>query len=241
MPVGIITNVGVVLVAGTLGGMLGKYIPRKIVDFLMAIFGFCSLTIGVTAVVKLDSLTLVIVSVLLGSVFGTLMDIDAQVTRAINTVTRRIDRSGSGGKNEARTEYLCMVAAIVCFSGTGIFGALSEGLDGDSSILLAKSVLDFFSLIIFAVELGYTVALLALPQALIYAILFLTASLLAPVFTPQTVGNFKAVGGVLTIVIGYNLIGAMSGLKKIKVLNMIPALAVILLLSWLCAKYGVRI
>ena len=36
MPVGIITNVGVVLVAGTLGGMLGKYIPRKIVDSIMA-------------------------------------------------------------------------------------------------------------------------------------------------------------------------------------------------------------
>ena len=102
-------------------------------------------------------------------------------------------------------------------------------------------MLDFFSLIIFAVELGYAVALLALPQALIYTILFLTASLLAPVFTPQAIGNFKAVGGVLTIVIGYNLIGAMSGLKKVRVLNMIPALAVVLFLSWLCAELGLRI
>nr|VXZ90170.1 Protein of uncharacterised function (DUF554) [Klebsiella pneumoniae] len=35
------------------------------------------------------------------------------------------------------------VLILFCASGTGIFGALTEGMTGDPTILLTKSILDF--------------------------------------------------------------------------------------------------
>ena len=233
MPIGIITNVSTVVVAGLLGGALGRYFPRKVVDFLREIFGFCSLTIGISAMTKMNSLTIVIISVLLGSIVGVLCRVDAGITKGISAVVRRLCRGGSEASDTARIELMCMMMAVVCFSGTGIFGALSEGLDGDSSILMAKSVMDFFCILIFSVELGYIITIMAAPQLVIFLVLFFAASALAPVFTAESIANFKATGGVLTVVIGYNLIGAQNGWKSIKVLNMIPALMFALLLSWL--------
>ena len=238
MPVGIIINVCTVVVAGLLGGALGKYFPRKVVDFLTEIFGFCSLTIGISAMTKMNSLTIVIISVLLGSIVGVLCRVDEGITKGIAAVTRRLCRSGDSA-DEAKTDLLCMMMAVVCFSGTGIFGALSEGLDGDSSILMAKSVMDFFCILIFSVQLGYIITIMAVPQLVIFLILFFAASALAPVFTAESIANFKATGGVLTVVIGYNLIGAQSGWKKIKVLNMIPALVFALLISWLGGRFAI--
>ena len=88
-------------------------------------------------------------------------------------------------------------------------------------------------------QLGYIITIMAVPQLVIFLILFFAASALAPVFTAESIANFKATGGVLTVVIGYNLIGAQSGWKKIKVLNMIPALVFALLISWLGGRFAI--
>ena len=143
-------------------------------------------------------------------------------------------RAGSA-LSESQHNLLCMMAAIICFSGTGIFGAISEGLDGNSSILVAKSVMDFASILIFAVELGGIIALFAIPQAAIFLVLYFAASFLAPFFTATAIADFKAVGGILTLVIGYNLLARVNSWKNLKVLNMIPALAVVLIVSRLCS------
>ncbi len=50
------------------------------------------------------------------------------------------------------------VLILFCASGTGIFGALTEGMTGDPTILLTKSILDFFSPpLFFASTLGYII------------------------------------------------------------------------------------
>ncbi len=240
MPVGIMTNVCTVVLASLLGGVLGRYFPRKVTDFLAEIFGFCALTIGISAITRMNSLSIVIISVLLGSVAGVLCQIDSVINQGIAVFMKRLNR-GAGSADEEHMELLCMLMAIVCFSGTGIFGALSEGLDGDSSILIAKSVMDFFSVLVFSLELGNIIAFMAIPQAVIFLALYSAASVLAPVLTPESIGNFKAAGGVLTLVIGYNLLAAQNRLKTVKVLNMIPALAFALLISWLSTRYSVNL
>lgn len=56
-----------------------------------------------------------------------------------------------------------MVTATVlfCASGTGIYGSLDEGMSGDITILVSKSILDFFTATIFAASLGYAVSIIA--------------------------------------------------------------------------------
>lgn len=235
MPVGIMTNVLTVATAGVLGGIISKYLPGRMVSFLTDIFGFCSITIGINALTKINSLTIVILSILLGSAIGALCDIDRHISRLITNTMGHLPTQKEQSLGENQKNLLCTLAAIVCFSGTGIFGAISEGLDGNSSILMAKSVMDFASILIFAVQLGGVIALFAIPQGAVFLLLYFAATLLAPLFSASAVSDFKAVGGLLTFVIGYNLLAGVNHWKVIKVLNMIPALAVVLIVSRLCS------
>lgn len=241
MPIGIMTNVLTVAVAGAVGGLISKFLPQKIVTFLTDIFGFCSITIGITALTKINSLTVVILSVLLGSVIGAFCDFDLHISQLISGAMEHLPVQKGNALGESQRNMMCMLAAIVCFSGTGIFGAISEGLDGNSSILMAKSVMDFASILIFAVQLGGIIALFSIPQAVVFLTLYFAASFLAPFFTAAAIADFKAVGGLLTLVIGYNLLAGVNNWKVIKVLNMIPALAVVLIISHLCSVLSISL
>ena len=51
---------------------------------------------------------------------------------------------------------LAVVTGIVlfCSSGTGIYGCLDAGMTGNATVLLSKSILDFFTAMVFACNLG---------------------------------------------------------------------------------------
>lgn len=70
---------------------------------------------------------------------------------------------------------LITVVVLFCASGTGIYGSIVSGMTGDHSILIEKSVLDFFTALIFACILGGVVSVIAFPQFVIFFILFLCA------------------------------------------------------------------
>ena len=73
-------------------------------------------------------------------------------------------------------EFLTQLVTIIvlfCASGTGIYGSLTAGMTGDNSILISKSILDFFTAAIFACNLGYVVSIISIPQFLIFFVLFI--------------------------------------------------------------------
>lgn len=118
---------------------------------------------------------------------------------------------------------------LFCFGTTTILGALTEGLSGDSGILIMKSILDFFTAMIFACTLGYLVSFIALPQFVICIALFFLASLIMPLVSPDMLCDFKACGGLITFATGIR----MNGMKDIKSSNMLPALIFALPISFL--------
>lgn len=246
IPYGIIADVCAVALGGVVGGLLKKVLPKRIIEASFLVFAFCAVSIGIIATIKLNSLTVVMVSVILGCMIGELCCIEAGVQKLIKFTVGKINRKkialldtlDGEAKAEAQAELnlqlelLCLSMAIICFSGTGIFGALNEGLDGDHSILLAKAVLDFFTVLVIAAQIGMFISVFALPQAVVFLVCFFIASLISPVLTAEAVANFKSVGGVLTIIIGYNMLASQLNLKKVRVLNLIPAFILVLLFSW---------
>lgn len=229
-PIGIAANVAAVIVGGLLGALMKKLLPQRVVEMLYMTFGFSAISIGIVSVVKLSSLTVVVLSVIFGGVIGELCRIDDGIGKLIRFSMKKIDKQQNGDK--AQLELLSLAMAIICFSGTGIFGALSEGLDGDHSILLAKSVLDVFTVLVFAAQAGWFVTLFSIPQTMVFTAFFLLASLIAPILTVEMIANFKAVGGVMTMIVGYNMLAGQVGLKKVRVLNVIPSLALAVVFSW---------
>ncbi len=156
--------------------MFGKKIPKSILDELPGIFGLSAMAMGIALVVKLENLTPVILSIILGAIIGEILHLDFRLT---NLISKLVENAEHG--HNKQTETLVTVIILFCFSGTGIFGVLNEGFTGDSSIMMTKSVLDFFTAIIFGATTGYLVALIAIPQFVINIVLFLSAGIIIPI------------------------------------------------------------
>jgi uncharacterized membrane protein YqgA involved in biofilm formation len=126
-------------------------------------------------------------------------------------------------------EQFITVVVLFCASGFGIYGVLLEGMSGNSGILLSKSVLDLFTGLIFAITLGLSVSIIAIPMVIILLSLYFLAGGIAPFVSSTMLLDFMACGGILTIAAGLRV----SGIKNTPIGNMIPALVLVMPLSYL--------
>ena len=101
-------------------------------------------------------------------------------------------------------------------------------MTGDQSILYSKSILDFFTAIIFACLLGAVVSVIAIPQFVIFMILFLLAGVIYPLTTPAMIGDFKACGGILLLATGFRMIKV----KMFPTADMIIAMILVMPVSY---------
>lgn len=226
MPIGLMINVCALLIGGLLGAVFGKRITQSLKNTLNNVFGICAMAIGISLIVKLHTLPLVVLAVVLGTIIGELMNLENRVSAAVRNIAPHFMRS-----READSEFVntfCAVAVIFCCSGTGWYGVLTEGFSGDGSILLAKSILDFFTAIIFSTVLGNMVACLAVPQLMIYVILFALSKLVVPFVSSEMLADFSAVGGLIELATGMRIAGVK---KDIKILDMVPAMILIFPIS----------
>lgn len=232
MPIGIIVDCTAAALGGILGAMLGSRIPEKIKAFLPLVFSVCCLGIGISLIIQATSLTAVMLAIILGAIVGALIDIDNFFKVCVDKVQSKLTKISGGEAQETMSSMLSLIV-LFCFGTTTILGSLTEGLSGDASILIMKSVLDFFTAMIFACSLRYIVALIAVPQFAICMLLFLLASLIMPLVSPNMLCDFKACGGLITFATGIR----MSGMKDIKSSNMLPALIFALPISWLWSLF----
>ncbi len=116
------------------------------------------------------------------------------------------------------------VLILFCASGTGIFGALTEGMTGDPTILLTKSILDFFTAAIFASTLGYIITAIFIPQLIIFVILFFAATFIMTLISPSMIADFTACGGIIMLATGFRL----CGIRHFPTANMLPSLLLVM-------------
>lgn len=131
----------------------------------------------------------------------------------------------------SREEYMTMLVTIIvlfCASGTGIYGSLDSGMSGDHTILISKSILDFFTAMIFGGTLGMVVAAVAIPQCMIFLAIFAAAKFIFPLTTPDMIADFKACGGFLLLATGFRI----AKIHNFPVADMIPAMVLVMPVSW---------
>ncbi len=223
LPIGLITNCLAVLVGGLFGALLGPRFPQRISTNIIVIFGFSAMAIGINSIVKTHAMTPVIIAVILGTLLGEFLDLQARITRLAGVLVKYVPHH----KGSFDMEHFITIVVIFCASGFGIFGALTEGMSGDSSFLLSKAVLDFFTATVFAVTLGAAVAFISLPMALVMGSLYLPAGVIAPLINPVMLQDFIACGGILTLAAGLRV----SAIKHYPIANMIPSLVLVLPVS----------
>ncbi len=142
------------------------------------------------------------------------------------------DLSGSSGR---RLDVSLFVTAMVlfCSSGTGIYGSLDAGMTGSVTILLSKSILDFFTAIIFACSLGPITSIIAVPQFIIFGLLFLLAGVIYPLTTPVMINDFKACGGFILLATGLRI----AKVKEFPIADMLPAMLIVMPISYVWVTY----
>lgn len=224
MPIGVLCECGGVFLGGLIGTVCGKYIDDETKDLLTAIFGLAAIGNGIMSLIKCSAMPPMTLALIIGTLLGHLLRMEQGVKTGLRTL---LDKLPIPMGKVDMDEYVTIVA-IFCASGFGIYGALMEGMSGDSSILLSKSIMDFFTAVIFAGTMGAAVSLIAAPQFAVFFFFFWVAGRIIPLTTPELLNDFMACGGILTIAAGLRV----SKIKDIPLINMLPALVLVMPFSW---------
>lgn len=234
MVIGPFINASAVLLGGVLGAVLSQRLPERIRSSMPSIFGLASLGIGILLVIKCANLPVMVLATLVGALIGEFCYLEKGINSAVGKAKNLLSRGQSkGGSHETFIQSYVAIIILFCASGTGIFGSMQEGMTGDSSILIAKSFLDFFTATIFATTLGIAVAAISVPMLVIQLTLATCATLILPLTTPAMMADFTAVGGLLLLATGLRI----CGIKMFAVVNMLPALVIAMPLSALWTAF----
>ena len=189
------------------------------------IVGLCSMGMGIASIGLMKYMPAVIFAIIIGTLVGLFFNLGDLVYRACSKMQKlmvKVVPKPNGSMSE--TEFLATLITVIvlfCSSGMGIYGSLNEGITGDPSL--------FFTAAIFACNLGYIVSLIAVPQFVIFTLLFLSAGLIVPLTTPEMINDFKACGGFLMVAAGFRILK----LKMFPVVDMVPAMILVMPFSWL--------
>lgn len=224
MPLGIIINVTAVVLGALAGSLIKNRMPESLREGLTMISGVASMGMGISTIVLMENMPAVVFSLILGTAIGILIHFGDLIAAGAGPMQKMM-----GMTDEKNAQLLVTVIVLFCASGTGIYGSLVSGMNGDHTILIAKSILDFFTAMIFACTLGRAVALIAVPQAVIMLVLFMLAGVIVPLTNPTMINDFKACGGFIMLATGFRILQ----LKQFPTADMIPAMILVMPLSWL--------
>jgi uncharacterized membrane protein YqgA involved in biofilm formation len=228
---------GVALLCGSVtGALLGPRLDKGLRANMPLVFGCASMGLGVAMIVKVKFLAPVILALVLGYLLGEIVKLETGVQKLAGhakVIIEKITKPAEGLSQEEFLEKFVAIMVLFCFSGTGIYGSMSEGMTGDPTLLIVKAILDLFTAAIFAASLGYTVGVLVVPQLAFQALLYYGAALILPLTTPDMMADFSACGGLIMLATGFRI----CGIKQFPVGNMVPALFVVMPLSGLWARF----
>ncbi len=199
------------------------------------------MAMGISSIVLMENMPAVVFAVIVGTSIGLAMHLGQRIDRAGLMMQKGIGRALSGlqraGKEQqelaGKTSAAGQTDAVGKKDSADSTGTVGQTDTADNSTVLAKSILDFATALIFACSLGIVVSLIAVPQFLIFMALYLLAGMIYPLCTPAMINDFKASGGILLLATGFRMIKV----KEFPVADMIPAMVLAMPVSYLWTNY----
>ena len=220
-PLGTLVNAGAVIAGGTAGLLLHERLSDRYRTIVFQGIGLCVLALGMDMILPFSEPLLVIFSVVLGGLLGEAVNLEDRLERMAAYV-----KAKARSDNEKFTDGLITAFLLFCIGPMTVLGSFNEGLVGDHTLLFTKSMLDGLGSIALAATYGAGVLFSIVPLLVYQLGLTYFADLLQAVFSEPVVAQVTAVGGVLVLGIGVNLLD----LKKIRLANLLPSLVVIVVL-----------
>jgi uncharacterized membrane protein YqgA involved in biofilm formation len=214
---GTLVNAGAVIAGSLVGLFLHSRLPKRLSDAAFGGIGLFTLFIGFTMAAKTGSLIVLVFSIVLGAIAGELADIDRHLGRFGDWLRTRV-KSGS----ERFTEGLVTAFLLFCMGSMTVLGSIEEGMGGRPNLLVAKSVLDGFAAVALSSSMGIGVLFSVVPLLVYQGGLTLLAGALGSTLSTRVMNEVTAAGGLVLIGLGITILG----IRRIKVLSLLPALVV---------------
>jgi len=227
---GTIVNVITVVAGGSIGLLLNKKLPDRFVKIFFQVVGLFTLFLGLSMALETTHVLHMIMALITGAVIGEALKLEQRMETLGDKLKSRLKLG-----NEKFTEGLLTAFLLYCMGSLTILGAIEEGMGGSPKLLLIKSLMDGVSSIALASGLGIGVVFSAIPLLIYQGGITLLAMGFGEFFPEIYVVELSAVGGILLVGLGISILE----IKKIKVMNMLPALAMIVILLWLLPDFGV--
>jgi uncharacterized membrane protein YqgA involved in biofilm formation len=221
---GTLINVAAVIIGSLIGLLINRKLPTKIITIIFQVLGLFTLVLGISMSLKTEHYLVVIGSLVVGAVIGEFIDLDKYMKRWSEKLKQKL-RIG----NDKFSDGMITAFLLYCMGAMTIMGAIEEGVEGSYDILLMKSLMDGVSSIALASGMGIGVMFSSIPLLLYQGGLTLFSSFIGERLTDVIVNDLSATGGILLIGLGINILE----IKQLKILNMIPALVVVVILSYI--------
>lgn len=215
--IGTIVNTCCIIVGTLAGTLLKKGLSDKYNKALFNAMGLASIALGCSTFAsnmpKSEFPVLFILSLAIGGVVGTALDIDGRAKRLV------AKRTGEG-----LAKGLISACLLYCIGTFSIVGPVLSATTGDNTFLYTNSTLDLVTSMVFAATYGIGM-ILAAPilfcwQGMFYILGKFAAD--SALLQGTLVNELSIVGGVLIISSGLSILE----LKDCKTLNFLPALLV---------------
>ncbi|MBR6571960.1 MAG: DUF554 domain-containing protein [Clostridia bacterium] len=218
--IGTLINCAAIIAGSLLGLLLRRGMKDSIAKTVMQGVGMSVILIGVTGAIETTNTLLVILSMVIGGVLGAWIDIDAKMNHLGAWAQRKLTRGDD--ENNTFAKGFVTASLVYCVGAMAVVGSLDSGIRGDHSTLIAKAALDGITAIIFSSSLGIGVMLSAVPVLIYQGAIALLGNAIAPLLSDVVVTEMSAVGGLLIMGIGINMLLD----TEIKVANLLPAIII---------------
>ena len=215
--IGTIVNTCTIIIGSIVGAIMHRGIKEKYKDTLYTVLGLACIGIGLNAVVsnfgKSEYPVLFIVSIALGSVIGTALDIDGRFAKLVSKRSKTTTNFADG---------LSTAILLYCIGPLAMLGPVISALKGDHTFLYTNATLDLVTSTIFASTYGIWMILAAPVLFCWQGIFYLVAKISSSAISDALMAELLIIGGLMIVASGLSLLK----LKDCKTLNMLPSLLI---------------
>ena len=224
---GTLINVIAIIVGGLFGLLFGRFIKERHRETLGKACGLSVIFIGVAGALKgmfsvVDGKLiyggdfLIIGALALGAIVGEIINIEGGFERFGAFLKEKTHST----KDTSFIEGFVSASFTVCIGAMAIVGSINDGIYGDITVLVTKSILDFIIIMVMAASLGKGAIFSAIPVGILQGSVTALSRLIKPIMTDTALLYLSVVGNILIFCVGINLVFG----KKIKVANLLPAI-----------------
>lgn len=232
--IGTLANMLLITIGALIGVFFGKRFPKKIQEILMQAASLSVIFIGVAGAlaatfsvsdgaISVNFTMVIILSMFIGGLLGQLLDIEGGLNKLGGKLQDKLVKNKGGAGMEGGSsiaEGFCASTILFCTGAMAIVGSMNDALLADPTLLYSKGLLDGVTSIVFAASLGWGVLFSALSVGVYQGVITALAALVAPLLTDIVIAQMSAVGSLIIVAIGFNLMQA----AKLRIGNLLPAM-----------------